>query len=380
MLRSNSSYVINPDAFSVNPMLVGLPLARPSRRLVAMLVDLALVSILVHLGGPVLLALAAAYAAFRFAGRMSQTGGFKKLALQGAGALVLFVMAVSAWNGIRARARGFMDDAVEASVSTPGGDKRVNGMRVGMLAPQLIRLSDSHDQDEARKIAPELVKGLRQAGLSDDDTRETMLSLVDDSDEPWMERVIQDALGPVSAPARDSADAANPAALSTDSLASRYAAALAASDTGAAKTIAPLLGARLAQDSLTDLHRKVSALTGEVKAAKAEAEASKSEGIVGRLLGFLDELGIGFGWTGLYFTAFVGLWKGQTPGKRLLGIRVLRLNGQPMTFWMAFERFGGYAAGLVTGLLGFAQVYWDHNRQMIHDKIVETVVVRERAA
>jgi hypothetical protein len=49
-----------------------------------------------------------------------------------------------------------------------------------------------------------------------------------------------------------------------------------------------------------------------------------------------------------------------------------------MTLWTGFERFGGYAAGLVTGLLGFAQVYWDRNRQMIHDKIVETVVVREQ--
>jgi uncharacterized RDD family membrane protein YckC len=81
---------------------------------------------------------------------------------------------------------------------------------------------------------------------------------------------------------------------------------------------------------------------------------------------------------GLYFTAFLSLWRGQTPGKKLVGVRVVRLNGQPMTLWTSFERFGGYAAGLVTGLLGFAQVFWDRNRQMIHDKIVETVVVRDR--
>jgi hypothetical protein len=51
-----------------------------------------------------------------------------------------------------------------------------------------------------------------------------------------------------------------------------------------------------------------------------------------------------------------------------------------MTLWSAFERFGGYAAGLLTGLLGFAQVYWDRNRQAIHDKITETVVIRDAGA
>ena len=43
-------------------------------------------------------------------------------------------------------------------------------------------------------------------------------------------------------------------------------------------------------------------------------------------------------------------------------------------FFAAFERAGGYAAGLATGLLGFAQVFWDANRQAIHDRIVGTVV------
>ena len=38
---------------------------------------------------------------------------------------------------------------------------------------------------------------------------------------------------------------------------------------------------------------------------------------------------------------------------------------------------GGYAAGLATGLLGFAQIFWDKNRQAIHDKIAETAVVRD---
>ena len=68
---------------------------------------------------------------------------------------------------------------------------------------------------------------------------------------------------------------------------------------------------------------------------------------------------------------------GQTPGKRLMGVRVVRLDGNPVTWWHAFERAGGYAAGVATGTLGFVQVYWDANRQAIHDKVAGTVVIRD---
>jgi uncharacterized RDD family membrane protein YckC len=43
--------------------------------------------------------------------------------------------------------------------------------------------------------------------------------------------------------------------------------------------------------------------------------------------------------------------------------------------WDSFGRYGGYGAGLATGLLGFIQIYWDPNRQAIHDKISATIVI-----
>ncbi|MYJ17560.1 MAG: RDD family protein, partial [Gemmatimonadetes bacterium] len=90
-----------------------------------------------------------------------------------------------------------------------------------------------------------------------------------------------------------------------------------------------------------------------------------------------DEAGLVFGWGTVYLTLFLALWGGRTPGKKLLGLRVVRLNGQPLGLLMSLERAGGYAAGFATGLLGFARVWWDPNRQGIHDKIAETVVIRE---
>lgn len=91
--------------------------------------------------------------------------------------------------------------------------------------------------------------------------------------------------------------------------------------------------------------------------------------------GLASDLGLSFGFAAIYFSTFLSYWKGQTPGKRIMGIRVIRLDGRRMNLWDAFGRYGGYSAGLATGLLGFLQIYWDANRMTIQDKISETVVL-----
>jgi len=92
----------------------------------------------------------------------------------------------------------------------------------------------------------------------------------------------------------------------------------------------------------------------------------------------LDDVGFGFGWAAVYFSLLTAWWKGQTLGKKVAGLRVVQLNGKPLTVWDCFNRYGGYAAGFATGLLGFAQIFWDDNRQGIHDKISFTVVLDEK--
>lgn len=86
-------------------------------------------------------------------------------------------------------------------------------------------------------------------------------------------------------------------------------------------------------------------------------------------------MGFTFGWAGVYFTLVTLVFKGRTVGKLILGSRVVRLDGRPLTAMDAFVRYGGYAAGLATGMLGFARLLWDPNRQTIQDRIAGTVVV-----
>ncbi len=80
----------------------------------------------------------------------------------------------------------------------------------------------------------------------------------------------------------------------------------------------------------------------------------------------------------IYFALFNWKWNGQTPGKRLLGIRIIKLNGKKMSLWNSLERVSGYAASASLAFLGFLQFFWDKNHQTTHDKISETIVVLEK--
>ena len=135
---------------------------------------------------------------------------------------------------------------------------------------------------------------------------------------------------------------------------------------------------RALQRSVTSLESDLADTEEDLDERTAALEEAESRGTLFTWIrDAADEAGLILGWGTAYLTIFLSLWNGRTPGKRALDLRVVRLNGQPLSLFLSLERAGGYAAGVATGLLGFAQVWWDPNRQAIHDKIAETVVVRE---
>ncbi len=83
-----------------------------------------------------------------------------------------------------------------------------------------------------------------------------------------------------------------------------------------------------------------------------------------------------YGLSALYFTLLTMGGRPGTFGKRLLGLRVARLDGKPLSLWESFERFGGYLASVGTFGLGFLDLWRDSNRRLAHDKISNTVVLR----
>lgn len=93
---------------------------------------------------------------------------------------------------------------------------------------------------------------------------------------------------------------------------------------------------------------------------------------VGDAIGILLSIG--------YFTYFEGSSRGQTLGKRALGIRVIDFdNGGPIGFGRAFVR---YIGRIVSGLfiyIGYLWMLWDKEKQCWHDKFANDVVVPEEA-
>lgn len=144
------------------------------------------------------------------------------------------------------------------------------------------------------------------------------------------------------------------------------------SDEAVATLAVPAADTELSAEAL-----ELQTLRAENRKLKAESESfSLLES--GRRI--LDDIGFGFGWAAVYFSFLTAWWQGQTLGKKMFGLRVVQLNGKRLTIWDCFNRYGGYAAGFATGLLGFAQVFWDDNRQAIHDRISFTVVLDETRA
>jgi uncharacterized RDD family membrane protein YckC len=81
--------------------------------------------------------------------------------------------------------------------------------------------------------------------------------------------------------------------------------------------------------------------------------------------------------TALYFTCFVAVG-GQTPGKMVLGLKVVPAEDGLMTFGTAFLRWVGYMVSSFFFYLGFGWIALDSRKQGWHDKIAGTVVVRVR--
>lgn len=77
----------------------------------------------------------------------------------------------------------------------------------------------------------------------------------------------------------------------------------------------------------------------------------------------------------LYFTWFHGS-VGQTPGKMLLKLKVVRTSGEEMTFGAAFLRWATTYVSSMFLSLGYLWIALDGRKQGWHDKIAATLVIR----
>jgi hypothetical protein len=326
---------ITPESFSVAPELLGLPLATPRRRLWAMVLDLIAVAMLAGAGPIVFLA---------------------------------FFGAIVVWRFIAARRK-------RAGVAAGAGSGLARVAFAILVFVLVLRIGDLFDRDDPE---PEDAPDPPVPAM----TAQDIASLVEQTAGAEAAAEVRDALGVVDS-VEEHETAFTPE--QRDSIVLAYAAAVERGDSTAVAELSDAAAIAVAGNRLEELTSQRDRAREEQRedAARIDEleeelrEAQKPPSVRSLLVRLADDLGIGFGWGALYFTVFLSVGRGQTPGKRIAGVRVLRLDGKPMSWWYSFERFGGYFASVTTGLLGFAQILWDRNRQGLHDKIVETVVVRD---
>ncbi|WP_394174628.1 RDD family protein [Thalassotalea litorea] len=406
--RRETREVITPFAFTIDQNLFGTAIASPWKRGVAMLIDLILIAILSSAGGE-FLALAIAIAAFRFgskkrAKKLGKVNGSKRRAvMRFFGALIIFVLLVQLlpplFNGknpldpndgqsygeIVTNGSG---DPIEAefdlgktleitgfviktvtNVKEKGCDQQVAcWQEVLAPVPEQV-LSINLTQQQAKNLFSEItnelpIKATERQRLASELTASYNELLAQSAKEQEQEQEQEKVPDAVAIDATTTS-AAKP--ISDKS-------ATAEADTGSKTvTVVPEVEIPAGSDNTPAVDDEPS------RAGKIKDKATQPiYSIIEFFKALIRDLGLGFGWAAFYFTVCGSLFNGKTPGKKLLGIRVIQLDGTRLSIWDSFGRYGGYGAGLATGLLGFVQIYWDANRQAIQDKISATVVIDER--
>ena len=107
--------------------------------------------------------------------------------------------------------------------------------------------------------------------------------------------------------------------------------------------------------------------------ASATLAAARSWVLAGLVLGLFT---IYYG----YFAVFEVAWNGQTPGKRIIGLRVMHVSGRPINGFEAVLRNVLRIADQMPGIyaIGIVSVFLTERSQRLGDLAAGTVVVHER--
>lgn len=352
--QKETRQIVTPYAFFVADELLGTPLARPMRRGMAMGVDLICIALLTQVSSLILATVAAA-TFFKAGNRLKTKKRFNALRifLRLLVAILLFMVAFEIFDEINSKSTLNNDN------SSNNIDKELNGMEViAVTAKTLLKTKNVTEQINQGDCEPafKCVQQLGEEIVSDVVNLGGQEELLKDVIEGYSERVSEVITAEEKKQLQTQLNSFAKTQLSN---------------------VSPLISS---ETQSIDLEKKILSSEHDIEAKLAPEGGSvktpsETKGLLGFLEDTLDEFGLGLGWAAFYFSVFTAWWKGQTPGKKLVGIKVIKLDNQPLNLWESFGRYGGYAAGFATGLSGFLQVLWDPNRQAIQDKISETLVI-----
>ncbi len=313
--------IVTPYAFTVSQELLGQPLATPARRGVAMLIDVFLIAVLSTLSA-LLLAGFVALTFFKAGNRLTQQKRFNfvRLTFRGISACLIFVIVFTVVSDLGESDKPVLSPAQQNQENEDTMKSLLD------LASILIDIGCSNNSQCLIKYAESAAIGAAAMKIPVEDIHATSSDIIlqkewtDENKLLFMEKFIN----------------------TLDEERNAYT------------------------DDIIEI----------VESTEPAKQKSKVTSVLQWVEGIMADLGLSLGWAALYFSVFTAWWRGQTIGKRIMGIEVVKLDGNYPSLWESFGRYGGYGAGFATGLLGFLQIYWDPNRQAIQDKISETLVLR----
>ena len=98
------------------------------------------------------------------------------------------------------------------------------------------------------------------------------------------------------------------------------------------------------------------------------------------IVGFVGPIFL-VGGLAVFYTVWLesSAWQ-ATLGKKILGLRVVDLDGQRITFWKSAARnFNKSISSLILGI-GYLMPLWTAKRQALHDRMARCLVIKKRSA
>ncbi len=376
LTQEETRKILTPFAFKIDQSLFGIALAAPSKRLFALLIDLFFITLLSDTSGE-FLALAIAITLYRLGsnnpsknGNKKKRGGKRRALLRFIAAFILFVLLLDVLpplvSSINSDQEASQAEKLNNANEQGSGESDLSFAQTIMFSATVVDIITEMSDSDCKALTcwQNLLTPVVSHAASNN--HEVDLT-IEDTDLLKMCSSISEA---TELPTAQQIEL-------TNYLFNLYKTTIQ-EEIKKEESYSQLLKS---QETSIQAEQTLAEHDSDISSTKADKIASDSKhnkpiySIIEWLKALIDDLGLGFGWAAFYFTMFTALWQGQTPGKKIMGIKVLQLDGTPLSLWDSFGRYGGYGAGIATGLLGFMQIYWDPNRQAIHDKISATVVI-----
>lgn len=349
-LGKDPKTMVTPKAFTIAASVLYTPLATPLKRMLAILIDGLLITVLAEQMDWMFVLLVVSIIWIEKRSRK-----FGRLLKWGLYALMLVFMLLTTANNL------FDFNGTDVKSSEGVEQQLALGEQIITSLPALMSLSQCNNYACGKTQVQSLHEVIKNAsgskGMTENDQREIVLATIANSSLPAIDseklqaEVLNGSLWPVITLPVELATTDSPP-----------------------EPLQPIQAISPDVQPQSAVADAVNVSSSQYSRLRTVDEAT-SHSVVAWVKGFLSDMGLGFGWAAFYFTVFTARFDGQTLGKKMLGIRVIQLDGANISLWAAFGRYGGYAAGFTTGLLGFMQIFWDANRQGIQDKISSTVVI-----